>query len=328
MPLKPHVAATNTMLTLTIKQKLHQQYWRLLSHYLAKKQPPSTKVTLVQKLIFILPTRYGWWFLLLIILLYLLGTNYQNNLILLVCYLLLSLFLLSIGLCYHNMSGLTIQCSQPAEGFANAKLAVVLQLSSEKQHLMLNLNLLQLSDEVLLPDNVETVSLPFTAATRGRYPLPRIKISSQYPFGLWRGWSYVALAQHYWVYPAPQRDPDPAENSSATDQPQQVLPSGDTLAPYRSGDSLRHLVWKRLARDPANPVIRQQYVTPQAEPSWVVVPAVSGEALERALRQACSRLLELEQQGKQYGVKLPHLTLAQSRGPVHLQRCLQELALC
>ncbi len=321
-----------------LKQRLYQRYWQLLSHYLDKRQPAADKVRLVQKLIFILPTRYGWWFVLLIALLYLLGTNYQNNLILLLCYLLLSVFLVSIVLVYQNMSGLTLQCRHAAEGFAGTKTTVAVNLSSDKKHFMLNMHFVQpyntnpyntkQNETVLLSQPATTASLNLVGTKRGKYALPRIKITSQYPFGLWRAWSYVALAQYYWVYPSPDADKSAVNLSSDAASQQAKTDAGETLAPYRAGDSVRHMVWKRLARDPANPVVRQQHFSAQAEPSWVVVPALSGDALERALRYACQQLLQLEQSGSSYGLKLPALTLPQAKGPQHLQRCLQELALC
>lgn len=326
------------MPNLTLKQRLYQRYWRLISHYLDKRQPAADKVRLVQKLIFILPTRYGWWFVLLIALLYLLGTNYQNNLILLLCYLLLSVFLLSIVLVYQNMSGLTLQCRHAAEGFVGTETAVAVNLSSDKQHFMLNMHFVQpcntrhkdtkRNETVLLSQPATTASLYLSAAKRGKYALPRIKITSQYPFGLWRAWSYVALAQYHWVYPSPDAGKSAVNFSAEAASQQAKADAGETLAPYRAGDSVRHMVWKRLARDPANPVVRQQHFPAQAEPNWVVVPALSGDALERALRYACQQLLQLEQSGSSYGLKLPTLTLPQAKGPQHLQRCLQELALC
>ena len=336
------------MPNLTLRQRLYQRYWQLLSRYLNKRQPAADKVRLVQKLIFILPTRYGWWFVLLITLLYLLGTNYQNNLILLLCYLLLSVFLVNIVLAYQNMSGLTLQCKQAAEGFAGEATTAVVNLSNDKKHLMLNMNFVQpdntknpdtkdndakdsdtrQNETVLLSQPATTATLNLNGTKRGKYALPRIKITSQYPFGLWRAWSYVALAQHYWVYPTPDADKS-VLNSLSDDASQQAkTDAGETLSPYRAGDSVRHMVWKRLARDPANPVVRQQHFSAQAEPSWVVVPPLSGDALERALRYACQQLLQLEQSGSSYGLKLPALTLPQAKGPQHLQRCLQELALC
>jgi len=314
------------MFNLNIKQKMHRRYWRFINHYLDKRQPAADNVTLVQKLIFILPTRYGWWFLLLISLLYLMGTNYQNNLILLLSYLMLSIFLLTIVLSYQNLSGLTLQCATPAEGFAGDCIPVQLNMTSNKPHFMLQMGLVSQTDSILLTELSSAVTLSVNTSKRGRYSLPRIKITSQYPLGLWRAWSYVALKQIYWVYPAPDPDtttlqhPDSASGTAN-------IESGDTLAAYRSGESVRHLIWKRLARDPFNPVVRQQQQA-NAEPDWVVVPALTGEALEQALRRACQQLLQLEQSQHQYGVKLPGITIAQSSGAFHLQRCLQELALC
>lgn len=316
------------MLNLNIKARLYQRYWQFIEPYLNKRQPAAEKVTLVQKLIFILPTRYGWWFVFLIALLYLLGTNYQNNLILLLSYLLLSLFLLSIVLTYQNLSGLTLQCSSAAEGFAASKVQPVVNLSSNKKHFMLQIKLLPQTETVQLNELTTSVTLSLYADKRGRYPLPRIKISSQYPLGLWRAWSYVALQQQYWVYPAPDGDRSALRQAGA-ESLQAVQPdNSDMLAAYRSGESVRHLVWKRLARDPANPVVRQQQQHAKTEPDWVVVPALSGDELEHALRRACQQLLLLEQSGSRYGLKLPALTLPQAQGPLHLQRCLQELALC
>ena len=315
------------MPNLNLKSRLYPHYWHFIERYLNKRQSAADKVTLVQKLIFILPTRYGWWFLFLIGLLYLLGTNYQNNLILLVSYLLLSVFLLSIVLTYQNLSGLTVQCPNNAEGFSSGKVHPVISFSSAKMHYMLQLNLMPHYDAVQLLDISQSATLSLTVAKRGRYPLPRLKITSQYPLGLWRAWSYIALRQHYWVYPVPDNNAAlyPSEDELATPAGNNM---GDTLTSYHSGESVRHIVWKRLAQNPVNPVVREQQQHSQAEPEWVIVPALSGDALEHALRRACQQLLSLEHSGRHYGLKLPTVTVPQAQGALHLQRCLQELALC
>ena len=172
--------------------RLHSVYWQLISRYLDKRQPATEQVTLVQKLIFILPTIYGWWFLLLISLLYLLGTNYQNNLILLLSYFLLLLFLFCIVLCYQNLSGLTVRCTTTATGFCSDTLDVELTLSSNKQHVLLQINLIDQADVSITVKQQCKICLPLPANKRGKYLLPRVRIFSQFPFGLWRGWSYIA----------------------------------------------------------------------------------------------------------------------------------------
>ncbi len=318
------------MFTVTARRYLYQRYWAWVNRYLDKRQSAADKVVLSQKLIFILPSRYGCWFILLTALLYLLGTNYQNNLILLLSYLMLSLFLLCIVLTYQNLSALTLRCPSAAELFSDAPGVATLELSSAKNHFMLQLNFIG-QQTVAIEQRLDTLALPIQDSVRGCHPLPRIRIYSEFPFGLWRCWSYVALQQLYWVYPAPlagHLQPQDKDDSDDNAVRQSAFSSGDNLAPYRSGDSLRYLLWKRLARDPYNPVIRQQYSRPEAQPDWVEVPAASGDALERALSIACQQLLDLEQGGGRYGLKVRATVIAQSNGPAHLQRCLQELAQC
>lgn len=310
-----------------LRQFVRQRYWTFITRYLDQRQPAAPSVTLTQKLIFILPSRYGCWFMLLMLLLYLLGTNYQNNLILLVMYLMLSLFLLSIVLTYQNMSMLQLQCHTTTELFSGDSGYVSIRLRSDKPHYMLQMGFVA-QPVVELPELTDNVALPLTAVGRGCFTLPRIKISSVYPFGLWRSWSYVALQQKYWVYPAMLAGQQLTDFSQQDTTGQQNPQPGDTIQPYRSGDSLRYLLWKRLARDPYNPVVRQEQYSPQPDPHWVEVPALSGEAKERALSQACQQLVTLAQGNAIYGLKLPLVEVAQSTGPAHLQRCLQELALC
>ena len=124
-------------------QQPKQWFRRRIWHWLAKRQSAKPAVELNQRFLFVFPTSYGFSLLGLAVLLYLLGTNYQNNLILLISYLLLSVFLLSIVLTYQNLSGLTVQCPSSAEGFATGKVHPVISFSSAKMHYMLQLNLMR-----------------------------------------------------------------------------------------------------------------------------------------------------------------------------------------
>lgn len=333
------------MSDLTIKQRLYKRYWQILSRWLDKRQPATNEVTLTHKLIFILPTPYGLWFILLICLLYLLGTNYQNNLILLLGYLLLSVFLLSILLCFNNLRGLTFRPqSNTIEGYASSQLMVAIELRAKNPCHMFSLNFIT-QPEVILPflsgnmsdpvlnthafsANANIVNVPLQLTHRGCFTLPRLRVISRYPFGLWRCWSYIALAQPYWVYPEPREPNAQPASSSVLPDNLRFTETGDTLTEYRPGDSLRQLVWKRLAREPEKPVVRQPTQASISHPQWVVVPPSSGLTLEQALSHACYQLLELERRGSQYGLQLPAKTIPQAKGAMHLQRCLQELALC
>lgn len=311
-----------------LKQKWYPVYWQRISRWLDKRQPAATNVTLTQRTIFILPTRFGCWFALLFILLYLLGTNYQNNLILLLCYLLLAVFLLSITLAYRNLSGLQLSCPGVHEGFSQQPLPVRISLHNQLHRFMLKFQFVNDTEEVFQPIAQADVLVALNSKTRGCFSLPRLKLSSVYPFGLWRSWSYIALSHQYWVYPQPKAADYPVTNEVKNNQPHNDTEISNNLSAYQPGDNLNQLLWKRLARDPANPVVRLRQPLAEADPQWVTVPALSGAAFEQALQHACYQLIQLQQQDQHYGLRLPHVTVPQGSGSQQLQRCLQQLALC
>ncbi|EOG7035816.1 hypothetical protein ACLH5N_004693, partial [Aeromonas salmonicida] len=61
-----------------------REQWQ--QRWLTRRIPPARQMTLGRRSLFILPTRMGLLYLLVMSAIYLLGTNYQNNLVLLVSY--------------------------------------------------------------------------------------------------------------------------------------------------------------------------------------------------------------------------------------------------
>lgn len=311
---------------LNLKQRLYPHYWTWLSQWLDKRQPAATKITLSQRIIFILPTRYGVWFGLLCVLLYLLGTNYQNNLILLVCYLLLSIWLVSIVLTFRNLNGLTLSCNKPSEGFANQTVVVNINTHAATARYMLQFKFISQANIVEKQILDSAISLTIASKDRGCFSLPRLKISSCYPFGLWRSWSYVALQQQYWVYPTAIKASDNRLGHRAKNLPDVDSEISQELRQYQTGDSLNQILWKRLAKDSAKPIVRLRQPIQHYDPSWVVIADLTGPALELALSQGCEKLLSLEANHQLYGLQSARQSFGPDQGALHLQRCLQHLA--
>ncbi|WNO61126.1 DUF58 domain-containing protein [Rheinheimera sp. MMS21-TC3] len=311
---------------LNLKRRLYPHYWTWLSKWLDKRQPAAAKITLSQRIIFILPTRYGLWFGLLCVLLYLLGTNYQNNLILLVCYLLLSIWLVSIVLTFANLNGLTLSCSNTSEGFANKPVAININTKASTPRYMLQFRFVNQSHTVQKDTLDSAISLTINNKERGCFLLPRLKISSCYPFGLWRSWSYVALQQQYWVYPTPIKIKDNSVGHNTTNQPNIDSEISQDLRQYQAGDSLNQILWKRLAKDSTKPIVRLRQPIQQYDPSWVIIADLTGPALEQALSQGCQKLIDLEASQQLYGLQSARQTFGPDQGTLHLQRCLQHLA--
>ncbi|WP_091345089.1 DUF58 domain-containing protein [Alkalimonas amylolytica] len=311
-------------MTAILRQKLRQR----LQHWLAKKFTDNTNFQLNHSTLLVFPTRYGFWFVALIVLLYLLGTNYQNNLILLLGYLLLSVFILSIWFAWRNLAGLTIQVSPPAATYAGQQVQLPLTVQQQGSYQAVQFAFATAKTKV---SSSQQASLQWTAIKRGHYRIDTLLVQTEYPLGLIRCWSYLPLQLHYWVYPTPIEPSSTLSTGVDTKQDssqQNSVELPDQLKAYQAGDSIRRLHWKRLARQPDSPVVKVSEQQPKADPRWLQVPPLQGTALEQCLSEVCYQLLELEAQQLSYGLRTPAGDLPLGQGQQHLQQCLQRLALC
>ncbi|MAD76976.1 MAG: hypothetical protein CML20_19705 [Rheinheimera sp.] len=311
-----------------LKRGLQQWFRKQFNNWLNKRQPPAREVTLSQKIIYILPSRFGLWYILLLILLYLLGTNYQNNLILLMSYMLVSVLLLALTLAWRNLHHITVSCAPVLTAYATETLMVPVSLQTPDPKQQIQCYFTSKQQPSVLADVNMRAMVPLVVEKRGYFPLPRLTIHSYYPFGLFNCKSMLMLDYHFWVFPTPL----PSESADAlaenSGNKNQVAEDYDTIRSYQAGDSLKLMLWKRLARDPANPVVKHAPSVPLPEPDWITIPAVTGAALELALSKACYTMLQLEQRSKPYGLRIRSKSISPSCGQQHLQRCLRELALC
>ncbi len=287
--------------------------------WLARRQPAVASVTLRHRFLLVFPSRYGLAFTGLILLLYILGTNYQNNLVLLLSFFLLSLLLVCIVLSYQNLAGLTLDAGPAVATFAGQPLHLLwsLQHWQHRQGLQFDLEHWQCQQQ---QGWLQLQQLP---TTRGLYQLPRLKIASVHPFGLIRCWCYVALQQQYWVYPTPSAQWQTPTQSSNPDQ------SWSHLQPYAQGDKLQRIDWKKLARQPDQPVVKVYQSLPTTpQQVCLQLPQLTGPALELKLQQLSRQILDLTAAGQAYSLQLPDGLIASGSGPAHQQRCLQALTLC
>ena len=96
-------------------QPVFRQRWH---RWLGRRLPPAQSVTLDHRKLFVLPTMSGAAFLLVICLLWLLGTNYENNLVFALTFLLMGLFIILPVHTFANLSGLRLQLREARAAFA------------------------------------------------------------------------------------------------------------------------------------------------------------------------------------------------------------------
>ena len=98
--------------------KLPAFYQQRLNRWLDSRAPLSGQHKLSQKNLYTFPNLTGLGLTTTIIILWLLGTNYQNNLILGLSYLLISLFVVAIWHAFSNLVSLEVKAVTAHPGFA------------------------------------------------------------------------------------------------------------------------------------------------------------------------------------------------------------------
>ena len=307
----------------------------------ARRDFPSA-VNLTRQRVYILPTRQGLMFAVLLMTMLLGAVNYNNSMAYLLTFLLGSLVLVGILHTYRNLAGLVIsgESARPVFAGATANFAVIFDNHNAPQRSALDLELHphgksrnKISSQTVttdIPGNKrQQVLLPVLTQKRGLLQLERVMISTRFPLGLFRAWSYLHLDCHCLVYPKPAGDfplPPPA---SAEQQGQAGIKTGADdfigFRRYHPGDSTRNIAWKALARE--QPLLVKRFSGDSGHNlnlSWAAV--IHLRDIEDRLSQLCAWVIEADYLCIDYGLEIPGITIKAGAGDQHKNRCLEALA--
>lgn len=307
--------------------------WRpLLERWLNRRLPPRRSVTLDHSKLFILPTRAGLAFLLVICLLWLLGTNYQNNLVYALAFLLVGLFAVLPVHTFANLSGARLRLLEVRPGFAGDYGEALIAVDARGRRQREQLRIFWPGEEgatLDLENGEQQARIALPLPRRGRLRAPRIRIESRYPLGLFRCWSWVDLDVEFLVYPQP-KPAGPLPLGAATgegDSPLKVRGLEDFagLKLFQPGHSLRHVAWKQYAggRD----LYSKEYERGTDSRLWLEWDLLAGRDLETRLGNLCDWALAAEREQLAYGLRLPHIGVDPGLGSAHLAQVLKALAL-
>ncbi len=310
-------------------QRIHEKFYRWVDARLAA-QP---EIQLRQKNIYILPTRYGWLMLGIIVLILIAATNYQNNMGFMAGFVLLAIGALSIFYTYRNLRQLKIRTLKPEPVFAGEQATLAIELVNQTEQYRASVGLggnkkqLKLLD--VHPNGIQTHQEIFVGVKRGWFSLPRILITSVFPFGIFQVWSWFRSPYQVLVYPKPIEPPLPLSDGAVGDKDgsQSIKGSEDFygVKEYQIGDPLKQVMWKAYARERGMLVKEfEEKVGEQQLFSW---QAVAHYEKELALSYLCYELIQADRKGIDFGLQLPNQSFELSKGNKHLHDCLQALAL-
>jgi uncharacterized protein (DUF58 family) len=294
--------------------------------------PEEAPVILVQRRIFIVPTKQGYLFAGIMMLLLLASMNYQLSLGYLLAFLLVSIASVGMLHTWRNLSRLAISPGRADPVFAGetARFKLVLKNSGMPRYSVAAVR--RDGEPQYLdvgPEQSGQVELPVAAEKRGLLHCGRVEIFTHYPLGLFHAWAYVDFGMTCVVYPKP----DPAAGALPVDadsagEGSTLIPGNDefnTLRAYRPGDSPRLIAWKALAREQG--LLSKEFASTASSELWLSWDHFAGFGNEERLSRLAYWVLEADRLGLVYGLTLPSKKLPLSWGDAHRLACLEALAL-
>ena len=290
-------------------------------------------VTLSHRRIFILPTASGLGCAVLIITMLSASTVYGNNLGFILTFLVASLVVVSILHSFRSLSGLRFSTKKCRPVFAGDIASFDCQIENPTHSPRVSVGLSTFKSPPLRtnidPYSIRESRLSIQTASRGWQKIGTVTLYSLFPLGLFRAWSPIKVDEHVLVYPRPTDNHLPFPNSNQpTPENEQDIKGDDDFTGFRQytpGDSVKRIYWKALAKEQG--LHTKEYNGDQTSIVWLDWSRTPGGSIEDRLSQMCRWVLDAEQSGSSYGIRLPSKKLNPASGEVHRARCLKTLAL-
>lgn len=294
----------------------------------------ADEVVLQHARIYILPTRRGLAVIATLLTILVMALNYGLALAFVTAFLLTGLGAASLLHTFRNLTGLAIRPGAAGETFCGGSVGFTLLLAARGRE-RIGIAVHARDDARAIVDidaeGSRAVVVEVAATHRGRVPLGRVTIASDYPLGLWRGWAYVHFPLTGLAYPAPEPSPPPLPIAVAGREGDSAggHDDGDLagLRGYQQGDPLQRVAWKTVARG-------RGWHTKQFERAgggadllldFAALPAAMDT--ERKLARLCAWALACERAALPCGLRLPQQQVAVGGGREHRRQMLAALAL-
>jgi uncharacterized protein (DUF58 family) len=294
--------------------------------------PEAAPVTLVQRRIFILPTRQGYGFAFTLILLLLASINYSLSLGFLLTFLLASMAGVAMLHTWRNLAHLRLRPGRCDPVFAEETASFGVSVESPALT-RFAIGLRRRGEDAVYADvgtgEHAAMAIPVQTRRRGIVRCGRLEICTRYPLGLFHAWSYVDFDLAVIVYPRPDTSAGLPPQEGREESREGIPVPGDEefnmLRSYRAGDSPRMIAWKALAREQG--LLTKEFSAMASSELWIDWADARAPDVEGRLAILAHWVLQADGFGQAYGLRLPAGRIEADRGEAHRARCLDALAL-
>lgn len=298
---------------------------------LAKRGPLTPPLELEYRHIFVLPTKFGWGFGFMLIFMALGGLNFNNNMALILVFLLGTIAQLTTLIAYRNLSGLKIDSvySEPVFCGEDAHFRVFVSNRGDRQRFAVQAGFSQTQDcRDFKLNSCDSFLLNLPTHTRGWLEMPSFRLETRFPLGLFKAWSWIFPRTRCLVYPAPARKAPPLPKTGQGQTGRSLKGDGDEvhgLRKYQPGDSFQRVAWRASARH--DELYSLEMETPREEACELDWNLLKGSDIETRLSILTAWVIAADHKQLAYSLILPDTQIAAGQGPGHRSRCLEALAI-
>ena len=303
----------------------------LLERVRARRGVTALPHTLEYRHIYVMPTRFGVLFGVLLALMVIAGLNFNNNMSLMLGFLLASTVMLTTLLAYRNLVGTTLHgvIAKPVFNGENATFRILLRNNEARMRYSITVN----SDEGrdcsdIAPQGTQRLELTQQTWQRGWMEMDPFRVENRFPLGMFRAWSVIVPRERCLVYPTPATHAPPLPRTGRGEYGAARRGEGEHfhgLREYQPGDPIRQIAWRTSARH--EKLYSRQMESPSEEACELNWYLMGSGNTEEKLSILAAWILRAERRQIPYSLEMPGAALPAELGEEHRDACLEILAL-
>ncbi len=280
---------------------------------------------------YIIPSRYGMALASLVLLMLFMAFVYMNNLVYAAVFFVTSLSIQNMVRTAKNVESLDLQLVQNSDLFAHENGSLAGQAKSKKLNY---LYFLKIEGSLLTESSYylehtsskksKNLHLDIRPQNRGSYPIGKLKVESDFPFGFFRSWKTLFIETNILVFPERKGDSLFSKFKNVVD-----TENSDDFQyheEYRDTSPKHRIDWKVYSRT------QELYIRKYSSEKNINIDFQWDDVthlphLETKLSQLSLWIFEAYTHQMEFSLKLPHRYFPPSNSHAHYHECLKELAL-
>ncbi|MBN8884859.1 MAG: DUF58 domain-containing protein [Rudaea sp.] len=321
------------------KSTLLQMAERRLPALTRLKRTESLPILLHRRRIYVVPSRFGLIYSFMLLVMLIGALNYANNPGLLLTCLLGAAAYQSVFAGFRTLNRVELRSirTQPCHAGDNLRLSLLFAsaAAAPKRSLRLRMENAANANAETTPivfdlpgDDSQAVETTLPAPRRGWLPIGRVRVWTEYPYGLFHVWSWLHPDQRALVYPRLETNAPALPQNGGEAQAQTARRNGDEfglLREYRAGDPCRLIAWKASARQ--DHLLVKEFESQHSREIMLDWHRLDGLDDEARISRLAAWIERAETLQTPYLLQLPQIRLGPALGPAHRHACLRELAL-